>query len=359
MRGRSSGIVVPYNRRVLLLPRTASWPGAAALAAALAGLGCASPPASTEIAGPTMGARYAVRIARRLDAAQTARARERVEARLARVDALFSTWRGDSELARFNRQAPGQPFAVSPETVAVFAAARRVHALSSGAFDVTVAPLARAWGFGPGPGLPTTPSEERLAALRPAVDQALVRLDVRAGTLTRARSDVECDLSAIAPGYAADGLIEDLAALGYRDALVDVGGELRAVGRRADGKAWRVGLDSPAGGRLDVEVPLRDAALATSGDYRNAWLDERGARRGHVLDPRTLRPVAHALAAVTVVRPSAAEADGLATALFVLGPQAGRALAEREGWAALFVVRTARGGFAVEATPAFAALTGS
>jgi len=345
---------------VLLLPRTTSWLGAGALATALAGLGCASPPASTEIAGPTMGARYSVKIAGEpLSPAELRRVRARVETRLTSVDALFSNWRDDSELARFNRHPAGQPFAASPETVAVFAAARRVHDLSGGAFDVTVAPLARAWGFGPGPALPATPGEERLAALRPAVDQALVRLDVRAGTLTRARSDVECDLSAIAPGYAADGLIEDLAALGYRDALVDVGGELRAAGRRADGKAWRVGLDSPAGGRLDVEVPLRDAALATSGDYRNAWLDERGARRGHVLDPRTLRPVDHALAAVTVVRPSAAEADGLATALFVLGPQAGRTLAEREGWAALFVIRTARDGLAIEATPAFAALTGS
>jgi thiamine biosynthesis lipoprotein len=106
-------------------------------------------------------------------------------------------------------------------------------------------------------------------------------------------------------------------------------------------------------------VPLRGQALATSGDYRNFYVDEAGQRRSHLLDPRTLRPVAHALAAVTVVRPTALDADGLATALFVLGPGAGRALAEREGWAALFVERTARGGLALEATPAFAALAGS
>lgn len=328
------------------------------LAVALSGPACGPSPAATELAGPALGSRYAIRLARALEAADAARLRRRVEERLARVDALFSTWRSDSELARFNRQAPGRSFAAAPETVALFAAAERVHALSGGAFDVTVAPLSRAWGFGPGAGLPAVPDEGRLAALRPAVDQALVRLDPRAGTLTRARPDVECDLSAIAPGYAADLLVADLLALGYRDALVDVGGELRAVGRRAEDRPWRVALDSPAGGRLGVEVPLQDAALATSGDYRNAWLDERGVRRSHVLDPRTLRPVAHALAAVTVVRPTAAEADGLATALLVLGPVEGRRLAEREGWAALFVVRAPGGGLGTEATPAFAALAG-
>ncbi len=332
--------------------------GMAVLAAAVSGPGCGPPPAATELTGPALGSRYAIRLARGLEAAEAARLRRRVEERLARVDALFSTWRSDSELARFNRQAPGQPFAAAPETVALFAAAERAHALSGGAFDVTVAPLARAWGFGPGAALPAVPDEGRLAALRPAVDQALVQLDPRAGTLTRARPDVECDLSAIAPGYAADLLVADLLALGYRDALVDVGGELRAVGRRADGQPWRAALESPAGGRLGVVVPLRDAALATSGDYRNAWLDESGARRSHVLDPRTLRPVAHALAAVTLVRPTAAEADGLATALLVLGPVEGRRLAQREGWAALFVVRGPGGGLGTEATPAFAALAG-
>lgn len=344
---------MPYNPAVTPRPL-----GAAALVAALCIPGCARPPAGAEIAGPTMGTRYSVRLARRLAAADAERLQRRVEARLARVEALFSNWRDDSELARFNRQAPGQPFAAAPETVALFAAAERVHALSGGAFDVTVAPLARAWGFGPRAALPAVPDEGRLAALRPAVDQALVRLDPRAGTLTRARPDVECDLSAIAPGYAADLLVADLLALGYRDALVDVGGELRAVGLRAEGQPWRAALDSPAGGRLGVEVPLRDAALATSGDYRNAWLDERGARHGHVLDPRTLRPVAHGLAAVTIVRPTAAEADGLATALLVLGPVEGRRLAEREGWAALFVVRAPGGGLGTKATPAFAALAG-
>ncbi len=328
-------------------------------AAGLAALGCVRHPRLTEVAGPTMGARYSVKIAGEpLGAAEVGRVRARVEARLASVDALFSNWRDDSELARFNRQPAGVPFAASPETVALFEAARRVHAVSGGAFDVTVAPLVRAWGFGPGRAWPSPPDEALLARLRPAVDQALVTLDARAGTLTRARADLECDLSAIAPGYAADLLAEDLLALGHRDVLVDVGGELRGRGQRAAGQPWRVALSAPQGGTLAPSVPLRDQALATSGDYRNYYVDEAGQRRGHILDPRTLRPVPHELAAVTVVRPTALEADGLATALFVLGPQAGRALAEREGWAALFVVRARQGGFATESTPAFAALAG-
>lgn len=359
-KSRAAGDSVGSHATLALAGWRAAAPAARALvAAALAAVSCTGHPAPFEISGPTMGARYSVKIAGpALAAADAARVRTDVTARLARVEALFSSWREDSEVARFNRQPAGRPFVASPETVILFEAAGRLHAVSGGAFDVTVAPLVRAWGFGPGRSLPAPPDEARLAELRPAVDQALVTVDPKAGTLTRAHADVECDLSAIAPGLAADLLVADLLALGQRDVLVDVGGELRAGGQRDPGRPWRAAVAAPQGGTLPLSVPLRDQALATSGDYRSFYLDEAGRRLGHILDPRTLRPVRHELAAVTVVRPTAVEADGLATALFVLGPRQGRALAEREGWAALFVVRTQPGRFTTEATPAFAALAG-
>jgi thiamine biosynthesis lipoprotein len=320
----------------------------------------AARPGATVLSGPTMGTRYTVAIAgASLDVAAEARARAAVDAELVLVDRLMSSWRDDSELARFNRQPAGRPFAASAPTVAVFAAALEVGRVSAGAFDVTVAPLVRTWGFGPGERLPAAPDVETLAHLRDAVGLDRVRVDPVRGTLTKAHDDVECDLSAIAPGYAADRVAGALHALGHNDVLVDVGGEIRASGRRADGQPWRVAIEHPQGGTSGFAVPLRDAALATSGDYRNAWVDAAGRTLSHVLDPRSGHPVDHALASVTVVRPTAMEADALATALLVLGPEAGPSLAERQGWAACFLVRRARGGLETRTTTAFSTLLGS
>jgi thiamine biosynthesis lipoprotein len=161
-------------------------------------------------------------------------------------------------------------------------------------------------------------------------------------------------LSAIAKGYAVDQVADALRGLGYGDFLIELGGEVRAQGRRPDGAFWRVAIERPDSALRAVfeVVPLRDFALATSGDYRDYY--ELGGRRiSHTIDPRTGRPVEHALASVSVLHPDAVHADALATALTVLGPEAGYALAEREGLAAYFIVRRKEGGFSSFATPAF------
>ena len=316
---------------------------------------CAPAPPPVEFTGDTMGTIYSVKLAAPDLPAEARGAIQRaIEERLDRVDRLMSTYLPDSELSRFNRHAANDPFPAAPETLEVFRIAREVSELSGGAFDVTVGPLVAAWGFGATDRIPAPPAEAELARLRSRVGFERIEIAAAAGTLTKTRAGAVCDLSAIAKGYAVDQVAAALRELGHGDFLVEVGGEVRAQGRRPDGAFWRVAIETPDSdprGVFEV-VSLRDIALATSGDYRNYY--EAGGRRiSHTIDPRTGHPVEHALASVSVLHSDAVHADALATALNVLGPEAGHALAEREGLAAYFIVRREDGSFASRATPAF------
>jgi thiamine biosynthesis lipoprotein len=186
-----------------------------------------------------------------------------------------------------------------------------------------------------------------------------VAVDPAAGTLTKARPDVVCDLSALAKGYAVDRVAGALRALGHGSFLVEIGGELRARGRKLDGSLWRVAIEAPdpATHSLYRTVSLEDRAMATSGDYRKFYRAE-GRWLSHLIDPRTARPVDHGLASVSVVHPEAVWADAWATALIVSGPEQGPEVAEREGLAAHFIVREADGSFAERSTRAFEQLAG-
>ena len=319
---------------------------------------CAADPREiTTFRGPTMGTRYMVRVVSApLSEKEKRRIRDVLAAELARATSLFSAWDPDSEISRFNRHTSTAPFPLSAETLFVLEIARRVSVLSDGVFDVTVAPLVEAWGFGPGGRPGEAPSPGLLGALRERVGFHLLRLDPARGQAVKARADATCDLSAIVPGWAADRIASALADRGYPDVLVDVGGEVVARGRRPDGEHWRVAVESPPGDGPGPVLEMVDAAVATSGDYRRFWMDGRGRRRSHILDPRTGEPVTHGLASVTVVHPQGIWADALATALFVLGPEDGASLARREGLAARFVLRRADGTFSARANPAFRAL---
>ncbi|MFQ5505136.1 MAG: FAD:protein FMN transferase [Planctomycetota bacterium] len=312
-----------------------------------------TPPSGASFSGEVMGTRWSVHVA---DANLTPKARaslsRTIEEGLDRIDGLMSTFRDDSELSRFNRADAHRPFSVAPETLEVFEIAREVSELSGGAFDVTVGPLVAAWGFGATDRIPAPPTDADLALARQRVGFA--RVEIGTGSLTKSRDDVACDLSAIAKGYAVDRVAAALQERGHRDFLVEVGGEVRANGRRLDGAVWRVAIERPDGnvrGIFDV-IPLRDRALATSGDYRN-YYEVDGRRFSHTIDPRSGRPIEHRLASVSVLHREAARADALATALDVLGPEAGYALAEVHGLAAYFIVRGADGVFTFRETPAF------
>ena len=164
------------------------------------------------------------------------------------------------------------------------------------------------------------------------------------------------DLSAIAKGYAVDAVASLLAERGLGDYLVEIGGELRAGGRNEESEPWRVAIERPVPGVPAAQriMSLTNAALATSGDYRNFY-DLDGARVSHTIDPRTGRPVTHGLRAVSVIAERCSLADARSTALNVLGPDEGHALAVAESWAALFVTDDGSGGLVEQETPAFTA----
>lgn len=329
--------------------------GAAALAA-----GCGrSTPGPHQFGGPTMGSTYTVKIAGpRLDAATAAAARMAVEGALAGVVDRMSTYLDESELSRFNRYRGDAPVALSADTFAVFRLAQQVSAVTGGAFDITIAPVVDAWGFGPGRAQRVVADRE-LAALEQRVGWRSLALDERNATVAKGRPDLRVDLSGIAKGYAVDRAALALEALGIGDYMVEAGGEIRTRGRNADGRPWQIAIERPDAvpQRAQRIVPLSGLSMATSGDYR-IYFERDGERYCHEIDPATGRPINHGLASVTVVAAECGHADAMATALIVLGPVKGHALALAHDVAAHFIVREGDGGLREFATPAFAALGG-
>ena len=318
---------------------------------------CAPPPdPAWTLEGEAFGTRWTVRIRGAETEAESVRAA--IEAELAAVDRSMSNWRADSELSRLNASDSADPQAVSDPLALVLETALRVHEESGGAFDITVGPLLRLFGFGPDgdPGA-AAPAPEELEAVRARVGSHLLSLERRdaQATLQRQVPGVELDLSGIAKGYAVDRLSTILTELGFAEHLVEVGGEIRARGE------WTVGVQDPSGGiatAVHRAFPVRDLGMATSGgyrDFREAAGDEEGRFWTHILDPRLGRPVERRAGSVTVVADSCLEADAWATALYVLGPAEGLELAAQQGVAALFLTAGADGAVEEIATAPFTA----
>lgn len=298
-------------------------------------------PSELLISGPTMGTTFNVKVVTDdLTEAHRERLTQRIREALDGVDEHMSTYRSDSEIEQFNR-GDTRPFAASQGLLEVVAEAQRVARLTGGAFDITVGPLVDIWGFGPS-GTTGTPDEKTLRELVAATGFEQLEVDAGSGTLRKARADCRIDLSAIAKGYATDRVSAALALQELPHHMVEVGGEVRARGFNGSGQVWRIGIERPTtmGRAVQLVVPLTDLSLATSGDYRN-FFERDGVRVSHTIDPRTGRPISHNLASVSVIHASCMTADGLATALGVLGPDEGFELAERQDIPAYFLVRVA------------------
>lgn len=303
--------------------------------------------------GPTMGTTFNVTlvVTDQSPPVYAAKIQAGLERELAQINQQMSTYIDDSELMQFNRSKVGQWQSLSAPLAEVLAISRRISERSEGAFDITVGPLVDLWGFGPLAEPEQVPSDVAIAAARSAMGYAQVALD---GQRARRLSDVRLDLSAVAKGYGVDHLADWLEAQGYEHYLVEIGGEVRLSGDSPRGDAWRIGVEQPSLVQGDGRkaLALTDIAMATSGDYRN-YYERDGVRYSHTIDPRTGRPIAHRLASVTVLAPTSAEADAWATALNVLGPEAGMALAEREKLPVYMIVKT-DDGFTDDYSSAFA-----
>ncbi len=294
------------------------------------------------LSGAAMGTSYSVKI---VDSPRSdERLRARIENALVSIEDRMSTYRPDSELSRFNAQATTSWVEVSHELCEVVAAAREISVLSGGAFDVTVGPLVNLWGFGPDGMTGEPPDAAGIAAARERVGYERLHADCSIPALRKEVGNLYVDLSAYAKGYAVDRVAALLDEADIADYLVEIGGEMRMRGANARREKWSIAIETPepVGRSVQTIVGLTDAAMATSGDYRN-FFEHAGASYSHTIDPRTGLPVAHEAASVTVVAETAAYADGIATALLVLGPADGLDMAEREGIAAYFLLRVGDG----------------
>lgn len=323
---------------------------------ALVGLGaCGEPPRQEEFvySGTTMGTRFSVKLVAPPDSLSKEDLGLQISDLLEQVEQLTSTYLVSSELSAFNANHSTSWIAVSEELCEVIESALEVSRLTDGAFDITVGPLVNLWGFGPDGVVVRPPSDEKISAALSRVGFNKLETLCTEPAMRKAHKDLYVDLSGWAKGYAVDQVATVLDEYGLQDYLVEVGGELRASGSNADGLQWAVAIEKPI---VDDRVPqvilrLTDCGVATSGDYRN-FFDFDGNRYSHTIDARSGRPVAHALAAVTVIHDSAAFADAMATALLVLGPEAGPRLAEEFGVAGYFLVR-GESGLEESTTPYF------
>lgn len=274
-----------------------------------------------------------------------------------RLTSLLDRFRPYSHVALLNAS-NGEWVELAPEVVDVLQEALRLAELTGGAFDPTVAPLIDLWGFveeelPAGEGVehdhtgvaashaaagssssPTRmagtapPEPEAIAALLPLVDFRGVEMDPEGGRARFSKPGQAIDLGAIAKGYGVDRAVQMLREQGVVRGLVDLGGDVYALGTRADGSPWRLGIRHPRrSGQILGVLHVSDAAVATSGDYER-YFEHGGARYTHIVDPRTGWPASE-LASVTVVAPSGLWADALSTAAFVLGKEEGLALLER------------------------------
>lgn len=303
-----------------------------------------------------MGTSWSVRLVSP-DEAALPRIEQDIEATLDRIITQMSQWERDSILSRFNCAPIGSWQALPPDFLHVLRAGIEIAQASKGAFDPTMGALVELWGFGASGPVASPPSAESIADAVARGGSGSVELD---SLLFRARRlrDAALDFSGIAKGYAVDAVAEQLIGAGIADFLVEIGGELRGAGIKPDGQPWWVEMEPVPGSALPpLRVALHELAIATSGDYRRGFA-HAGCRFAHTLDPRTGSPVDNRIASTTVLHAQAMRADAWATALTVLGPEEGLALAEREGLAARLVMRTGDGDFAERLSPALEAMLG-
>jgi thiamine biosynthesis lipoprotein len=311
---------------------------------------CTQAPIESHLTGHTMGTTYNVKFVN-FDEVDDQKLHDDIDAALVKVNALMSTYDPQSELSRFNQWQSKAPFALSPETLKVMREAKRLGELSHGVLDVTVGPLVNLWGFGPDAKPDKRPSEQTITEVqaRTGLDK-LILLDDSA---QKSENDLYVDLSTIAKGYGVDVVADLLDANGLHDYLVEVGGEMRVSGHKASGAQWRIAIEKPVSvGRAVQEIiSIGTNAIATSGDYRN-YFEEDGVRYSHLIDPRTGSPITHNLVAVTVVHSSSMTADGLATALIILGKDEALNVALQNDLAVLLITRE-NGEFKEYTTPKF------
>ncbi|RQW83949.1 MAG: FAD:protein FMN transferase [Geobacter sp.] len=224
----------------------------------------------------------------------------------------------ESDVNRINEMAGVKPVRVDQDVFTMLELAKSYHDLADGAFDVTIGPVMRLWGFGGNS--PHVPRAADIMASLVFVDNARLVLNRKEQTAFLGKSGMALDLGAIAKGYATEKALQALKRNGIKKALIDAGGNIRVLGTNAGGEAWRIGIKNPLkSGDILAVLSLKDSAAVTSGDYYR-YFESGGRRYNHILNPLTGYPAAENLS-VTVVTKDAGLADILSTAFFVLNAE--------------------------------------
>ncbi len=294
------------------------------------------------ISGPTMGTAFRVKIVAS-DSSQDRLDYDQIEAGinnlLRSVNQQMSTYIKNSEISRFNRYRGSDGFPISSDLAHVLKQAIEISELSNGAFDVTVGPLVNLWGFGPEGRRNVVPTDAEITSRMSQIGYEKLAVRLSPPGVKKKMPEIFCDLSAIAKGFGVDKVAEYLESQGIENYMVEIGGEVRAKGQASSGESWRIGIERPDDPTAFQKIlELQKHSVATSGDYIN-YFKKEGVRYSHTIDPRTGRPITHNLASVTVIHASCMIADGVATALHVLGPVEGFELAQRQKLAVFMIVR--------------------
>ena len=302
----------------------------------------------TLISGQTMGTTYHIKVVP-ADSKKTSDLKEKIEKRLEEINKSMSTYRKDSEISRFNAlKIPRQRFKVSRDFAQVIMESKKIYRLTGGAWDGSIYPLMNLWGFGKSERKNRLPKKEKIASL--LRDVGFDNIDLVDGRyLLKKKASISIDLASIAKGYAVDKVAELIRKEDIKNFLVEIGGEVYASGVRKDGKQWRIGINRPRKeAPYDVIykiVTLKDKAFATSGDYRN-FFEVKGKRYSHILNPKTGYPAANGVVSVSIIADTCAFADGLATAVMVMGRKKGLELVNGlDDAECLIVVQDKKGSF--------------
>lgn len=300
--------------------------------------------------GATMGTGYSIKIAGKVKETRLTEISEKVESTLKEVNRQMSTWDPESEISRFNHSGSLEAFPCSEAFSLVVRNALDLSQSTSGAFDPTLQPLLNLWGFGSEAEERTVPSDAAVANAMQMTGWSKVTAD-DSSNLWKSDPNISLALGAIAKGYGVDAVGQVLDQAGLQNWFVEIGGEVLAKGVNGEKNPWRIGIQFPTTNPMDFKlqgiVHVTNGAIATSGDYRN-YIQEGDTIYSHILDPRTGRAVKSRTASVTVLAPTCMEADGIATALFVMGPEEGLPWVEQRNDVEAFFMKRASDGEIIE-----------
>lgn len=294
--------------------------------------GCQKPPREAEVSGEAQGTTYHIKLVLDGMSPSLEEIRHQISATLAEIDAQLSNYREDSEISRINRLERTTWLPVSQEIAELLVIAHTVYERSDGCYDLTVEPLFDLWGFSRHEN--RVPVQDEIDALLPHVGMSLLEVDAVNQRIRKKDPKLKIDLSSIAQGYSVGLVARNLEALGIKNYLVEIGGEMMVKGRKANGNDWRVAVQTPTPLTQEIQkiIDVREqsgTAIMTAGTYQN-FFEDNGQTYSHILNPKTGRPVTHHLRSVTVMHDDPTWADAWDTALLCVGEQEAARIAEVE-----------------------------